>query len=110
VLGCTHYPFVLDTIRRLAGSERRVIDPAPAVAAHLARVLGDRGLATSADATARHRFWTTASAARFDAACQRLLGVAAACGELRWCMDLSGQGALRCSPHPPAQQSPPCST
>ncbi len=32
VLGCTHYPFVLEEIRKIAGKGIQVIDPAPAVA------------------------------------------------------------------------------
>jgi glutamate racemase len=87
VLGCTHYPFVIDTIRRLAGPERRVIDPAPAVAAHLARVLQEQELAASADARGEHHFFTTGAAARFDAACQRLLGLHPACEEVCWALD-----------------------
>ncbi|HOX29336.1 MAG TPA: hypothetical protein PLQ76_09310, partial [bacterium] len=39
VLGCTHYPFVLPLIRRLVGPEVEVIDPAPAVARQVERVL-----------------------------------------------------------------------
>jgi glutamate racemase len=39
VLGCTHYPFLLPVIQRLAGPDVRVIDPAPAVARQLLRVL-----------------------------------------------------------------------
>jgi glutamate racemase len=107
VLGCTHYPFVIDTIRRLAGPDRRVIDPAPAVAAHLARVLNARGLAACADARARHQFLTTGLAARFDAACQRLLGVAAACEEVGWCTDATGQRVVFGNAVAPAQQTPP---
>lgn len=46
VLGCTHYPFLMDAITRTAGilyPERdvRVIDPAPAVARHLLEVMED---------------------------------------------------------------------
>jgi glutamate racemase len=108
VLGCTHYPFVLDTIRRLAGPDRRVIDPAPAVVAHLARVLGARGLAAAAaDARPSHRFLTTGAAARFEAASQRLLGQAMACQEVRWYRDAMGQLALRGVLDGSAQQSPP---
>jgi glutamate racemase len=84
VLGCTHYPFVIETIRRLAGPERRVIDPAPAVAAHLARVLRTGGCVAPPDTKARHRFLTTGSAAAFNTACQRLLDLDPACGELHW--------------------------
>jgi glutamate racemase len=42
VLGCTHYPFVIPLIQDLAGPEVRVIDPAPAVARQVRRVLEQR--------------------------------------------------------------------
>ena len=44
VLGCTHYPFLIDTIRKIAGPDVRIIDPAPAVALQLVRVLDERGI------------------------------------------------------------------
>ncbi len=107
VLGCTHYPFVIDTIRRLAGPERRVIDPAPAVAAHLARVLGERQWAASPDARGAHQFFTTGRAARFDAACERLLNLRPASKEVRWSTDSGGLRRIQLPPDAPAQQSPP---
>ena len=39
VLGCTHYPFLRPVIERIAGPDVRIIDPAPAVARQLIRVL-----------------------------------------------------------------------
>lgn len=53
VLGCTHYPFLIDTISKVAGErfpERpvTVIDPAPAVARHLQEVMHEEGIAQSA--------------------------------------------------------------
>ena len=39
VLGCTHYPFVIPLIQSIVGPEVRVIDPAPAVARQVRRVL-----------------------------------------------------------------------
>ena len=45
VLGCTHYPFLLPVIRRIAGPGVRVIDPAPAVARQLLHILHERGIA-----------------------------------------------------------------
>ncbi len=39
VLGCTHYPFVIPVIQEIAGPGVRVIDPAPAVARQVKRVL-----------------------------------------------------------------------
>ncbi|MEB3318093.1 MAG: glutamate racemase [Cyanobacteriota bacterium] len=108
VLGCTHYPFVIESIRRLAGPERRVIDPAPAVAAHLVRVLNEQHLVASPDAKAEHHFFTTGAAARFDAACQRLLGIEAACAEVRWETDLrAGQRVSRQPADATGQQPTP---
>lgn len=53
VLGCTHYPFLMDTIYKVAGKtfpERKVtvIDPAPAVARHLMEVMSEEGIAMKA--------------------------------------------------------------
>jgi glutamate racemase len=47
VLGCTHYPFLLPVIERIAGPGVRVIDPAPAVARQLVHILTERGLLNS---------------------------------------------------------------
>ena len=44
VLGCTHYPFLLETIQAVAGEEVRIIDPAPAVARQTRRVMLEKGL------------------------------------------------------------------
>ncbi len=49
VLGCTHYPFLIDTIRKVAqelSPERsiEIIDPAPAVAKHLLEVMQEDGI------------------------------------------------------------------
>jgi glutamate racemase len=39
VLGCTHYPFAIPLIQQIVGDSVRVIDPAPAVARQVRRVL-----------------------------------------------------------------------
>lgn len=44
VLGCTHYPFVIPLIREIAGEQVRVVDPAPAVARQVGRILDSQGL------------------------------------------------------------------
>lgn len=43
VLGCTHYPFVIPLVREIAGPGVRVIDPAPAVARQVHRLLQAHG-------------------------------------------------------------------
>lgn len=42
VLGCTHYPFVIPLIQEIVGPGVRVIDPAPAIARQVRRVLESR--------------------------------------------------------------------
>jgi glutamate racemase len=49
VLGCTHYPFVIPLIEEISGPGVRVIDPAPAVARQVERLLNDRGWLVSAE-------------------------------------------------------------
>ena len=51
VLGCTHYPFLKDTLRKVAGAQIRFIDPAPAVARHLIYVMVQRQLLSEGEAT-----------------------------------------------------------
>jgi len=50
VLGCTHYPFLLETLQKVARDngyeDVEFIDPAPAVAHHLQCVLEERGIPT----------------------------------------------------------------
>jgi glutamate racemase len=44
VLGCTHYPLLLDEITRVAPWEVAYIDPAPAIARRVVDVLGDAAI------------------------------------------------------------------
>jgi glutamate racemase len=64
VLGCTHYPFVIEAIRQLAPGVN-VIDPAPAIARQVDRVLSERRLLASAERIGQHRFVTSGDRARF---------------------------------------------
>ena len=53
VLGCTHYPFLISTIEKIAHESFpqrniNVIDPAPAVARHLLEVMKEDGIAETA--------------------------------------------------------------
>ena len=41
VLGCTHYPFVIPQINEIVGEGVRVIDPAPAIARQVGRLLDE---------------------------------------------------------------------
>jgi glutamate racemase len=72
VLGCTHYPFLAPVIARVVGPEVNIIDPAPAVARQVGRVLARRGwLAGSVES--RRVFYTSGDLAPFSTLIARLL-------------------------------------
>jgi glutamate racemase len=66
-----------------------VVDPAPAVARHLADVLAREGLLAPAERgplepASRYRFATTASSSDFNRALSRLVGVSSSSQALIW--------------------------
>ena len=50
VLGCTHYPFLLPIMRKIAGDKVCFIDPAPAVTKRLLSVIEEEGIELSGNA------------------------------------------------------------
>lgn len=84
VLGCTHYPFLRPIIEAVAGPDVEIIDPAPAVARQVGRVLAQRGDPAGPSDAAGHRFFTTGHAGRFAAALRGLIGVEAPVLHARW--------------------------
>ncbi len=84
VLACTHYPFAMEAIRRIAGPEVTVIDPAPAVARHLGSVLGATGLLRDAGEPPRHRFLTTGQGTGLAEAIGRWCGHRTVVDTLEW--------------------------
>ena len=107
VLACTHYPFVIEPIRRIAGADVNVIDPAPAVARHLGNVLKSRGLLGEHADEARHRFFTSGDATMFEAALVRLTGCSGPVSEARWKDGLRLD--LESTPHHPRPSADPSS-
>jgi glutamate racemase len=84
VLACSHYPFVIDTIRRITGPEIKVIDPSPAVARHLGRILTERGLCAPADQASQHQFFTTGDCTSCQHSLHRLIGREARIHSATW--------------------------
>lgn len=83
VLGCTHYPFVIPLIERIAGDKVRVIDPAPSVAKQARRVLEARG-SWPAGAPALPEFYTSGDASAFKILLKKLLGEDGPVHGLQW--------------------------
>jgi glutamate racemase len=72
VLGCTHYPFLIPAIERIAGKAVTVIDPAPSVAQQTARMLEQRQLGTNPHEAARV-FYTSGDPVKFTQMIRLLL-------------------------------------
>ncbi len=84
VLGCTHYPFLRPAIERVVGPGVEVLDPAPAVARQVGRVVARNGLPPH-DRPARHLFATTGDPALYRESLARLVGLPdAEVVSLRW--------------------------
>ncbi len=58
VLGCTHFPFLAGQIQAQLGPGVQIVDPAPAVARQVVRVLEQRGLANDSK-TSSHTCYVT---------------------------------------------------
>jgi glutamate racemase len=100
VLGCTHYPFVIPLIQQIVGPQVRVIDPAPAVARQVGRLLEAHGLKIPLSpipypvgirpgvdgplTLAPVEFLTTGDAANLRSLLPRLLGESGDARQLRW--------------------------
>jgi len=80
VLGCTHYPFVIPLIQNIAGPKVRVINPAPAIARQVRRVLEGRHCLAAPSplhsGQAWTHFYTTGSPGAFQALVPHLLSLA----------------------------------
>ncbi len=85
VLGCTHYPFIIPLVQEITGPDVRVIDPAPAVARQVGRVLEAAGLRQPiGSAPAWQQFFTSGSPQHLDGLLPRLLGETGAAAPAVW--------------------------
>lgn len=85
VLGCTHYPFVIPMIEKIVGETVRVIDPAPAVAKQVKRLLEARGMLSQHGG--RLRFVTSGEADSVKSILKVLLKIDSEVEAIRWKSD-----------------------
>jgi len=84
VIACTHYPFVVPAMRRILGEAVEIVDPAPAVARQVERVLSERGLSNPESAPGTDWFATSGERARFERALASLIEVESPVHSLKW--------------------------
>lgn len=84
VLGCTHYPFVIPLIQEISGPKVRVIDPAPAVARQIVRLLEAKDQINPDPVRKQSRFLTTGNAIQLQNLLAKLLGIHTMVTSLYW--------------------------
>ncbi|MDI9419164.1 MAG: glutamate racemase [Firmicutes bacterium] len=72
ILGCTHYPFLLEPIRRIAGKEIAIIDPAHQTAQDVFKWLKENGYADSGNP--QDIFWASGNPHKFQAKASFFVG------------------------------------
>jgi glutamate racemase len=74
ILGCTHYPLLKSTLRKVVGERVALVDSAEETARETALLLDKRGLLRESSARPTHRFFVTDSPERFQRVGSMLLG------------------------------------
>ncbi len=84
VMGCTHYPFVIPLIEAIAGPRVQVIDPAPAIARQVGRLLEARQLHNPGNSPAMVRYQTTGAPSDLQALLPNLIGEEGVVQHIPW--------------------------
>jgi glutamate racemase len=74
VLGCTHFPFLMPHLRAALGTAAAIVDPAPAVARQVQRVLAARCALNESAAQGDVRYFTSGAPEQFSRVAAQLLG------------------------------------
>jgi glutamate racemase len=82
VLGCTHYPFILPLIRKIAGDDISIVDTGNAIARELKRQLYAHRLLNDDHQDGVVQFWSTGDAAAVQPVMSRLWGEKLSLGSL----------------------------
>jgi len=87
VLGCTHYPFVIPLIQQIVGDNVRVIDPAPAVARQVGRLLEAGGMRNDSKSKGEIKFYTSGDPEALESILPMLLGESGTVERVNWLND-----------------------
>ena len=84
VLGCTHYPFVIPAIKTIVGPKVNVIDPAPAIARQVQRLLEHAGTLNNQAKIGKLTFYTSKDPTQMQRVLPVLMGESGVVKHLQW--------------------------
>jgi glutamate racemase len=84
VLGCTHFPFVIPTIKEVVGPDVRVIDPSPAIARQAKRLLEAYGVINPNPQGGQVQYLTTGDPERMEDLLPGLIGIPGEVHQMQW--------------------------
>lgn len=87
VMGCTHYPFVIPLIEEITGPGVRTIDPAPAVARQVRRLLEQRDLINPSEKLGEMAFYSSGDPIALQDLLPLLLGERGSVKIAKWAGD-----------------------
>ncbi len=87
VLGCTHFPFVIPVIESIVGPGVRVIDPSPAIARQVERLLEENNLLSQSPEKGQVEYYSTGDPGQMQVLLPRLAGDAGGVQTLVWDQD-----------------------
>lgn len=88
VLGCTHYPFVFPLIRRIVGPGVRLLDPSPAVARQVGRVLAEHDILNEGEVEGNRRYLSTGDG-QVMGNMLHMMGIPGEVEQVKWGKELS---------------------
>ena len=89
ILGCTHYPFLADVIRKAIGPDITIIDPAEETAIEAANILSNAGMLNTPQAEPVHACFTSGHPEQFAELGSRFLGrTISDVNKITWGLDL----------------------
>ena len=84
VLGCTHFPFVIPLIQEIVGLNVRVIDPAPAVARQVVRLLDNNMMQTKGVNSTPPLYFTSGEPNQFKYSLKKLINKMGEVKKVTW--------------------------
>ncbi len=72
ILGCTHYPIILDSIKKAVGYDKKIIDPAAGTADHVERILKEKNIFGD-NKIPKYEFYNSGDSENFEKIVKNLL-------------------------------------